>query len=278
MFFCQTAHRIISHLYFRCFDAAEDGSATTRRVNYTAELQTHASIIYEAGNSRRKAQAMLMCIYHYALQDHFGEARDRMLMSHLQDKVALMDIETQVLFNRTNVQIGLCAFRAGLIREAHSALSEIYAGGRVKELLAQGTSSQRYQDKDKEQEKIEKARMLPFHMHINLELLETCHLIAAMMLEVPTMAAERYSRGSVNDPNGSHGRVMSKVRVQRARVERSFRSLFCAQYLRKLVDYHERQVFAGPPETTRDFVVAAARALSRGNWQKVCCERECVCV
>jgi translation initiation factor 3 subunit C len=41
-----------------------------------------------------------------------------------------------------------------------------------------------------------------------------------------------------------------------------------SKYLRKLVDYHERQVFAGPPETTRDFVVAAARALSRGNWRK----------
>lgn len=34
------------------------------------------------------------------------------------------------------------------------------------------------------------------------------------------------------------------------------------------MDYHERQVFAGPPETTRDFIVAAARALSRGNWRK----------
>jgi hypothetical protein len=32
---------------------------------------------------------------------------------------------------------------------------------------------------------------------------------------------------------------------------------------KQLVDYHERQVFAGPPETTRDFVVAAARALVR---------------
>lgn len=244
----KTAHRIISHLYFRCYESATaaDGTSTTRKVDYTEQLQKYSAIIYTHGGARRRAQAMLMCIYHFALQDNFAEARDRMLISHLQDKASVMDIETQVLFNRTNVQIGLCAFRNGLIREAHSALSEIYAGGRVKELLAQGTSSQRYQDKDKEQEKVEKARMMPFHMHINLELLETSHLIAAMMLEVPAMAAERYSRGGLSD---DRGRVMSK-------------------YLRRLLDLHERQVFAGPPETTRDFVVAAARALSRGNWRK----------
>jgi translation initiation factor 3 subunit C len=240
----RTAHAIISHMYFKSH--AHGAAGTKLEVqNCSAALQEYAKIVYDHGTPRHKAQAMLMCIYHYALMDNFAEARDRMLMSHLQDKAILMDIETQILFNRTNVQIGLCAFRAGLIREAHSALSEIYSGGRVKELLAQGTSSQRYQDKDKEMEKVEKSRMMPFHMHINLELLETCHLIAAMMLEVPAMASERYSKGSVNQDN----KVMSK-------------------YLRKLVDYHERQVFAGPPETTRDFVVAAARALSRGNWKK----------
>jgi hypothetical protein len=254
----KTAHSIMSHMYFK-------GSVASAKAD-TAELQQLAKIIYDNGGARLKAQAMLMSIYHLALNDDFEEARDRMLMSHLQDKAALMDIETQILFNRTNVQIGLCAFRNGLIREAHSALSEIYAGGRVKELLAQGTSSQRYQDKDKEQEKVEKSRMMPFHMHINLELLETCHLIAAMMLEVPVMAAERYSRGAVLSDN----KIMSKLKQEK--------ELHCVflfiliflyeRYLRKLVDYHERQVFAGPPETTRDFVVAAARALSRGNWRK----------
>ena len=124
----------------------------------------------------------------------------------LRESFEYLSTDVRDVFNRTNVQIGLCAFRAGLIREAHSALSEIYAGGRVKELLAQGTSSQRYQDKDKEQEKVEKSRMMPFHMHINLELLETCHLIAAMMLEVPVMAAERYSRGAIVADN----KIMSK--------------------------------------------------------------------
>ena len=58
---------------------------------------------------------------------------------------------------------------------------------------------------------------MPFHMHINLELLESVHLIAAMLLETPNMAATALA---------APRRVISKP-------------------FRRLLDNYERQTFTG---------------------------------
>jgi len=60
-----------------------------------------------------------------------------------------------------------------------------------------------------------------------------------MLLEVPNMAANPYD---------------SKKKL----ISRSFR---------RLLDYADRQVFSGPPENTRDHVLASAKALAKGDWK-----------
>ncbi|KAI1409472.1 eukaryotic translation initiation factor 3 subunit C [Hypoxylon sp. FL1857] len=189
-----------------------------------------------------RARAMLCQIYFLALHDEYYKARDMMLMSHLQETIGSFDVQTQILYNRTLVQVGLCAFRKGLVYEAQNTLQEICGSGRQKELLAQGVMIQRYAQVSPEQERLEKQRQLPFHMHINLELLECVYLTCSMLLEIPLLA----QTGSSPDIKK---RVISKT-------------------YRRMLEYHERQIFTGPPENTRDHVMQASRALAAGEWKK----------
>lgn len=189
-----------------------------------------------------RARAMLCQIYFLALHDDYYRARDMMLMSHLQETINSFDVQSQILYNRTLVQVGLCAFRKGLVYDAQNTLQEICGSGRQKELLAQGVMIQRYSQVTPEQERIEKQRQLPFHMHINLELLECVYLTCSMLLEIPLLA----QTGSSPDIKK---RVISKT-------------------YRRMLEYHERQIFTGPPENTRDHVMQASKTLAAGEWKK----------
>lgn len=198
------------------------------------------TFLYKQDVSILRTRAMLCHIYHHALHQRFHVARDMLLMSHLQESIHQADIPTQILYNRVMVQLGLCAFRDGLIKESHSCLQEVQGSGRPKELLAQGVQMQRYgQPVAAEQEQLERQRQLPFHMHINLELLECVYHTCSMLLEIPAQAQA--------GPNNK--KVISKT-------------------FRRLLDYNERQAFLGPPENIRDHIMAAAKALASGEWEK----------
>jgi len=157
----------------------------------------------------------------------------------LQHNIYKADIPLHIIYNRALVQLGLCAFRHGFIREAHTDLLDIHIQSRAKELLAQGILPKN-QERTLEQEKEEKQRLLPFHMHINLELLECAYLVSAMLLGIPDVAANEYN-------------VRKKI------ITRPFYN-----QLRK----NEEQSLIGIPESMREHVIAASKAMRIGNWKK----------
>jgi len=193
---------------------------------------------------RLRSRAMLCHVFHFAMHNQFYKARDMLLMSHVHHSVHTMEVETQILYNRVIAQLGLSAFRAGLIEETESLLRDLYSNPTlVRERLAQGVQRRgpEYQ-LTPEQEKLEKARQLPFHQHINLELLECAYLVSSMLIEVPQIALETY------DPERKRD-VKSRM-------------------FRRQLDSFDRQIFAGPPENKREHVVQAAKALQAGEWKK----------
>uniref|UniRef100_A0A671YDY4 Eukaryotic translation initiation factor 3 subunit C n=1 Tax=Sparus aurata TaxID=8175 RepID=A0A671YDY4_SPAAU len=203
-------------------------------------MDRFCKFIYAKDRTDRIRTCAILChIYHHALHSRWYQARDLMLMSHLQDNIQHADPPVQILYNRTMVQLGICAFRQGMIKDAHNALLDIQSSGRAKELLGQGLLMRNMQERNAEQEKIEKRRQVPFHMHINLELLECVYLVSAMLLEIPYMAAHEFD---------ARRRMISKQFHHQLRVG-------------------ERQPLLGPPESMREHVVAASKAMKMGDWR-----------
>ncbi|XP_064612331.1 LOW QUALITY PROTEIN: eukaryotic translation initiation factor 3 subunit C-like [Liolophura sinensis] len=241
---CRVYLRRLEHTYYKfdheAFQLSQTGQKPTGETSLDLVDKLCKYIYAKDGTDRLRTRAILCHIYHHALHDRWFQARDLMLMSHLQDNIQHSDIPLQILYNRTMVQLGLCAFRQGTIRDAHNCLVDIQSGGRAKELLAQGLLLQRQQDRTQEQEKIEKRRQMPYHMHINLELLECVYLVSAMLMEIPYMAAHEFdARRRMISKNFHHVMRMS-----------------------------ERQTLTGPPENMREHVVAASKAMKTGNWKQ----------
>ncbi|AOA63503.1 Translation initiation factor 3 subunit c [Komagataella phaffii CBS 7435] len=208
-------------------------------LEYCNGLINHlSSLLYKQTNSIFRKKAMLCQIYYYSFNDQYYKARDMFLMSHLQSTIHTSDIPLQVLFNRALVQLGLCAFRAGLLTESQQILQEICTSQKQKELLGQG-SNQRQQPASQ----IDKQRLVPFHMHINLELLDCVYLTASLLLEIPQIIQQSSGR-----------KVSNKLQATKS--------------FRRTLDYYNRQVFIGPPESTKDYIMRAASSLQAGKWEQ----------
>lgn len=193
---CRIYLRKADHLYYKFDPNVLKKKKSTVAVEYRTsvdEMEKLCHFIYSNDQTDRLRTRGILChIFHHALHDNWFQARDLVLMSHLQETIQHSDPSTQILYNRTMANLGLCAFRQGNIKDAHQCLIELMMTAKPKELLAQGLLPQRQHERSLEQEKVEKQRQMPFHMHINLELLECVYLVSAMLLEIPYMAAHEF--------------------------------------------------------------------------------------
>lgn len=239
---CRIYMRKIEHLYYK-FDPQvlqqKQGQVASDVVTSVQVMDKLCKFVYDKDQTDRlRTRAILSHVYHHALHDNWFQARDLILMSHLQETIQHSDPPTQILYNRTMAHLGLCAFRHSNIKDAHNCLVDLMMTGKMKELLAQGLLPTRQNDRTKEQEKVEKQRQMPFHMHINLELLECVYMVSAMLIEIPYMAEHEFD---------ARRRMISKTFYQQLRSS-------------------ERQSLLGPPESMREHVVAASKAMRNGNW------------
>lgn len=237
---CRAYIKRIEHTYYKFDPTSKLDDKDPKKEKSQQLMDQLCKYIYAKDvTDRIRTRAILYHVYHHALHDRWFEARDIMLMSHLQDTIVHSDIPTQIIYNRALVQLGLCAFRAGMIRDAHNCLVDIQSLGRAKEMLAQGLLLQRQQERTPEQEKIEKRRQMPYHMHVNLELLECTYLVSALLQEIPYLAAHEFD---------ARRRLISKNFHHVLRVS-------------------DRQPLLGPPESMREHIVAASKSMRKGDWR-----------
>ncbi|MGI4815351.1 MAG: PCI domain-containing protein, partial [Janthinobacterium lividum] len=196
--------------------------------------------LHEHVNHGYRQDALLYSIYFYAVNGQYAKARDMFLTSQIFASIHLAESNVQVHYNRALVQLGLSAFRSGSIDECNKILTEIVNSQRSKELLGQGFAS-KYPNQATTAEKL---KLLPFHQHINLELLDSVYMTCSLLIEIPIIASAAASS--------------SKDSKRKASIK-SFKSK---------LDFYDRQYFAGPPESIKDHIVHASIALQKGDWVK----------
>ena len=158
-----------------------------------------------------------------------------LLTSHLPETIRQADISSQIAYNRALAQLCLAAFRQGMFPEARSCLQDLCGSHNARDLLAQNIALF-----SNEKDFTKMSNQTPFHMHINLELLECVYVVSSMLLDIPATAKA--------GPTESKKKIISRL-------------------FRRYLNSRDGEVFLGPPEDARDHICWAARHLVQGDWK-----------
>lgn len=228
---CHVLLRYLEHIYYKT--AKAEGM----------DCKEVLGLLLQKAPERTKQKAVLCYCFHLAICGDYKTARELFAQHRFQEAMSSLEATTQIIYNRVMVAMGLCAFRLGYVKDAYFALQELCSSGRPKELLTQGVQSQKFAEKTPEQERTERQRQLPNHMHLNVELIDCVFLTCSMILEVPQSAYFSMKTSCQQD-----------------------RKMYQSRHLKRLMDAMERNIFTGPAENTRDALILAARCLVKSDW------------
>lgn len=233
-------------------------SSNVKQTNSLMDLLCSHLYNFSTGisSSVYRKRAALMQAYYYSTSNQFFRARDILHLTHVQTTIHTSELGVQVLFNRAIVQLGLAAFRAGLTEEAQTILNEVVTCQHTRDLLGQGKIY--YNNNASESGPAEKSKFVPFHMHINIELIDAVYYISSLFVEVPLMALLSYQSSTPGAINYASAEAQLQAQNIKKNASRSFK---------RILDYTERQYFQGPAEETRDSVFAAYNELVKFNWK-----------
>ncbi|SCU86414.1 LAFA_0E00606g1_1 [Lachancea sp. 'fantastica'] len=203
----------------------------------------HQMLSSQKEGSQRK-RAALYQIYFYALNNQFEKAKEMLLSSHVQSSINYSDPPLQILFNRAVVQLGLAAFKLCLIDDCHQILNEVSTSTHLRDILGQQSLQRVANNNAFSNGSIPSEQLcLPFHQHINLDLIDVVFMTCSLLIEVPHMAA-----------------FFSGVKVKRIP--------YSQKSIRRALEHYDKSSFQGPPETLRDRVLYSAKAMQRGDWEQ----------
>jgi len=197
--------------------------------------------IYAHCDEKSKLRALLCNVYFLCIHNHYDMAKNLFKRSHVFELIQILkDDHTKILYNRTLAQLGLCSFRLGKFLDSREYLNPLCQTGtiKLKEYLAQSYNKEN--EKSIFFEKEEKKRVIPYIMSINIDEIECTYYLISMIIDLPNLMLFKFGKNY-----------------------KEFNLVF-----KKLLDNFEKQIFNGPPETSKELILSATTFLFKGDWKK----------